>query len=72
MPGVGNNQCQSLQEQYNEAARELDEASLVLKQAMDVERFVAGRISEDHVVAEELGKKLSEIFPMIRTGYLVR
>lgn len=62
---------QELQEQYAEAARELDEANARLKEMMDLEKLVASQVSEDHVVANELGKKLSDIFPMIRTGYLV-
>lgn len=38
---------------------------------MDVEQLVADMVSEDHIIAAELGKKLSDMFPNIRTGYLV-
>ena len=38
---------------------------------MQEEREAAAEISDDHIVAFELGNRLSELFPTIRTGYLV-
>ena len=63
---------QDHQEKHAIAVQELDQAKGQLKAVMDMERLVAEQVSEDHMIAAELGKKLSDLFPNIRPGYLVR
>lgn len=57
---------------YDHASMELDEANSALSKALQEEQRAASVISEDHIIANELGKKLHDIFPTLRTGYLVR
>lgn len=63
--------AQVLKEAYDFAAAEADEANRVLRKTQAMERAAADEITEDHVIATDLGRKLHDIFPTLRTGYLV-
>jgi len=63
---------QDHQESFTAAVKDLDEAKGKLKAILDLEKIVANEVTEDHMIAAELGKKLCDVFPNIRTGYLVR
>jgi hypothetical protein len=62
---------QGFKAEYDEATKEMDEANAELKKILALEKKIASEVSEDHVIAGELGKKLADVFPTIRTGYLV-
>lgn len=63
--------AQVLKDAYDFAAAEADEANRVLRKTQALERAAADEITEDHVIATDLGRKLHDIFPTLRTGYLV-
>ena len=53
------------------ALSEFRKAETDLAKIQDQENLLASKITDDHIIASEMGQNINNLFPALRTGYLI-